>query len=460
MIYYGLKSIVIYFLFLSNNQQVIEINKKSPGYKSTKFYVAINGNDNNPGTKGLPWRTIQNGVNKLMPGDTLFVNPGFYNEYIQIKNNGVSENGRINLKSETPHAAKCLGFRILGDYIGVDGFDIEASTVNRTGIQSKGYSYLNILNCYIHECPNGGISITHGASHAKMIGNKLEHNGQWGISIKGTNGLIENNEITRTVQYHPKGLEPGWTGADADGLRIFGSNHIIRSNTIVDIGDPLDKGNVDPHVDGIQSWDGGPKAFPIMSNTIIEGNYIRIKHPTGKGIIMEANKGGSGHHLIIRNNIFEYSDIGISMYSGKFSNIFIYNNIFKANLNVKSWGVSVCLENVDNYQVYNNITVDCRSEHRKIKGGRGVVDYNMAWNSDGSNFSLTPVLQQNELKGIDPAFVIYTGQSGENDYHLKPGSPAIDAGKNITDVLFDFEGTKRPQAKYFDIGPFEFKKAK
>jgi hypothetical protein len=148
------------------------------------------------------------------------------------------------------------------------------------------------------------------------------------------------------------------------------------------------------------------------------------------------------------------------MYSGKFSNIFIYNNIFKANLNVKSWGVSVCLENVDNYQVYNNITVDCRSEHRKIKGGRGVVDYNMAWNSDGSNFSLTPVLQQNELKGIDPAFVIYTGQSGENDYHLKPGSPAIDAGKNITDVLFDFEGTKRPQAKYFDIGPFEFKKAK
>jgi hypothetical protein len=455
-----IKFILTYLILITDSSQSLEINKKDFISKQTVFYVATNGNDNNPGTKELPWRTIRKGANQIKPGETLIVKAGFYNEYVIVKKGGTAEDKRITIKSEKQLAAKCMGFNLQGDYITIDGFDIEASTVNWTGVQSRGNSHLNILNCYIHECPTVGIKITHMASYAKIIGNKLEHNGQSGISYKGTHGLIENNVITKTVQHHPKGHEPGFSGADADGMRIFGSNHIIRSNSVLDIGDPNDKGNIDPHVDGIQSWDGGPKGYPIMSNTIIEGNYFRIKHPSGKGIIMEANKGGSGHHLIIRNNIFEFRDIGISMYSGRFNDIFIYNNIFKANLNEKSWGTSMCLVNVNNYQVSNNITVDCHPEHRKIKGGKGIIDYNIAWNSDGSAPRLIPDLQPNELKGVDPGFVTYTGNSGESDYHLKPTSPAIDAGKGITDLLVDFEGTKRPEGKKYDIGPFEYKKTK
>ena len=458
MIIYTLKFIAIYLLLFAGNQRVEDNKMADLVSKDVKFYVAKNGSDNNPGTAALPWCSIQKGANKISPGEILVVKPGFYNEYVIVKNKGVADNSRINITSEKVHAAKCLGFQIQGDYVTIDGFDIEASRVNWTGILSRGYSYLNVLNCYIHECPIGGISVTHGASHTKIIGNKLEHNGQWGVSLKGINGLVEGNEITRTVQYHPKGNEPGWTGSDADGLRIFGYNHIIRSNMILDIGDPNDKGNVDPHVDGIQSWDDGPKGYPVMSNTVIEGNYIRIKHASGKGIILDAMKGKGAHNLIIRNNIFEFRDIGISMYTGKYRDIFIYNNIFKANLNEKSWGVSMSLLNVNNYKVYNNITVDCHPEHRKIKGGKGIVDYNIAWNSDGSAPRLMPGLQSNELKGVNPKFVTYTGKSGKNDYHLLKTSPAIDAGKTIKVVLFDFEGIKRPQGSGFDIGPFEFKK--
>ncbi len=43
------------------------------------------------------------------------------------------------------------------------------------------------------------------------------------------------------------------------------------------------------------------------------------------------------------------------------------------------------------------------------------------------------------------------------DFHLKPGSPAIDAGSTETSVIVkeDYQGTARPQGKAFDIGAFE-----
>jgi len=119
------------------------------------------------------------------------------------------------------------------------------------------------------------------------------------------------------------------------------------------------------------------------------------------------------------------------------------------------WGVSVAINNVTNYAVINNITVDCHSEHRKIVGGSGVVDYNLAWNSDGSEISMTPGLQAHELKGVDPKFVNYTLKFGVNNYRLLTGSPAIDKGTALSDVPDDFDGNSRPKGAAYDIGAFE-----
>jgi hypothetical protein len=42
------------------------------------------------------------------------------------------------------------------------------------------------------------------------------------------------------------------------------------------------------------------------------------------------------------------------------------------------------------------------------------------------------------------------------DFHLQPGSPAIDAGVSIAVVTRDHDGTRRPQGLSYDIGAFEF----
>ncbi len=421
------------------------------------FYVSTSGNDNNPGTKDLPWKTLQKAADNAKPGQIVVIKDGEYNEYVTIANSGTSDDKRIVFFAEALHGASCLGFKIQGSYITIDGFDVEADGItNWTGIYIGYCTHINIVNCFAHECPLGGIRSI-GTENTRFINNLLEHNGQYGISLIGSNGLIEGNKIYRSVQYHPKGNEPGFTGADADGLRIFGDNHIIRGNIVENIADPADSGNIDPHSDCLQTWDGGANGRPIMTNTLIEGNFFSVSHPSGKGIIMTALNGNACHHVTIRNNIIEFSDIGISAYNGEYHDIYVYNNIFNAKINDSPWGTSVSFKNIENYSFVNNITVDCHPEHRHIVEGSGVVDYNIAWNSDGSLPTLLPAAQAHEMRGEDPKFVSYTGNHSQNDYHLLSNSPAINSGLSFDDLLYDFDSIGRPQGTGYDIGAFEYK---
>jgi hypothetical protein len=43
-----------------------------------------------------------------------------------------------------------------------------------------------------------------------------------------------------------------------------------------------------------------------------------------------------------------------------------------------------------------------------------------------------------------------------NDFRLKHGSPAIDAGVPIPEVTTDIEGKPRPAGSGYDIGPYEY----
>jgi hypothetical protein len=42
------------------------------------------------------------------------------------------------------------------------------------------------------------------------------------------------------------------------------------------------------------------------------------------------------------------------------------------------------------------------------------------------------------------------------DFHLLPGSPAIDRGVCLADVLADFDGVSRPEGAGCDIGAYEW----
>ncbi len=432
--------------------------------QAATYYVSPQGNDDNDGSISSPWKTIQKGATIAEGGDTVIVSDGQYDEYVTINGSGISESSRILFQAQNLHGAECRGFRVQGDYITVDGFTIEADLAAEYGIYVNSRHHVIIKNCHILECPGGGINITGGSDYCTVSGNILEHNGQWGIHVVGSYAVIHDNEIFKTVQHHPKIEYTGFHGEDADGLRIFGNNHHIVGNYLHDLGNTEDPGNHQgapdypaedyPHVDCLQSWDRSAHGGrPVITDSVIENNYCSLSRASGKGIMISAIDNGCTN-LTIMNNVFEYRDIGVAMNEGSFSNIFIYNNVFKANLNDPSWGAGVYLKDINNYQVLNNIMVDGHAEARKIIGGTGTVDFNLVWYSDGSTPAGTPGPNTNELWGVDPLFFSFSGENGGN-YRLKSGSDGINHGTEITAVQFDKDGTARPLEGYYDIGAYE-----
>ena len=59
----------------------------------------------------------------------------------------------------------------------------------------------------------------------------------------------------------------------------------------------------------------------------------------------------------------------------------------------------------------------------------------------------------NNILGVNPMFKDFAGA----DYHLAPGSAAIDAADPAANVTIDYDGTARPQGTRSDIGAFEHK---
>ncbi len=438
---------------------------------ATLFYVSTCGNDANPGSSDLPWRTLQKAANSLLPNETVIVRQGFYPEALVIARGGAGENARLSFVSDTPLGAKCLRIEVKANWVSIDGFEIEENAIE-AGLSIHGSDYTTVNNCYIHDCPMFGIMLRHAAnstpiklpSHFKLSNNLLEHNGQVGIRIKGSYGLVENNTITRTVAYHPKTAGIAISANDADGMQIFGDNHVIRGNIMADIANPAENaisGTLAPHVDFFQSWDRAAvvPTEVIITDCLIENNYCWSDHPYSKALIIESVEGSAAaHNITVRNNIFEFRDAGIfiKQYSAGLPHhdIFIYNNVFTAKLDDAPWGGAIALNNVDNYKVFNNIMLDCHPVIREITGS-GLVDYNFAWYSDNRTAHFTsPSIKPHERIG-NPGLLSFSGIAGSNDYHLKADSSLLDQGWPETPVMSDFTGAPRPQGAGYDPGPYE-----
>jgi len=63
------------------------LNKGRPVY----FVDVVRGDDQNPGTKSKPWKTIQHGVKQLRTGDTLYLRGGTYYERVTVTASGTAE---------------------------------------------------------------------------------------------------------------------------------------------------------------------------------------------------------------------------------------------------------------------------------------------------------------------------------------------------------------------------------
>jgi len=398
----------------------------------------------------------------MVAGDNVTVSAGDYStQRVNITNSGVS-GSPITYSVQGQVVMK--GFVITANYVTIDGFEVTNSDIYQPGITITGGSYNLIENNNIHDNKHSGIWFltstatgTNLTTHDNIIRhNNIHHNNWVGIYVSGRNNIIEDNSITHETQNMPGAQQ----GPDPDGIWFFGQGHIIRRNYIYPGRFPVGGNNPDyvsdAHIDCFQTYSNNEWSEQA-ANILFEQNYcdnlqFQDDYEKGQGWMME----GGANHITIRNNIVRaYRGINTNGGTGTEANyLYIYNNTFINNLSFPAQPNVAELPNPTYSVIENNIFYDMHNATLDISGDTTglVIDYNLSYNSDGSQPVFGYYIAPHELNGVNPQFV----NPAVNDYHLQPTSPVINAGITLSNVTNDYDGNSRPQGAGYDIGAYEY----
>ncbi|NIN66546.1 MAG: hypothetical protein GTO63_18040 [Anaerolineae bacterium] len=204
----------------------------------------------------------------------------------------------------------------------------------------------------------------------------------------------------------------------------------------------------------------------IMSNTGKFGGAIAAGgEPSPTSITMDANEivgnhateTGGGIHIwpdtifTFTNNVIgdnSAEELGGGIYVSDSQGSLVNNTIAE---NEEGAGEGIYLAGSTEATMINNIVVSHTYGIYNEGSGTTTVTYNDVWgNSVGDYWGVTPGTGN---ISADPRFV----DPGGWDYHLMPGSPAINAGHPDDSIAppFDFEGDARPLRGRVDMGADE-----
>ncbi len=387
---------------------------------------------------GQEYASIQGAANAAQPGDTVLVFDGEYTGF-QVMTSGTQTN---------PILFKANGSNVVINIPGSSGDGVFLSRISHVTIE--GFRIQNMtVRC---------ISARNATPTSPMIGLTLRNNictnaGHEGFYLSEVSkSLIEENTIT---------------GSGSDGtskghgiyLANAGSDDTtIRGNWISNAKTPESAGI---HLNGDISVGGDG----IISGVSIENNMIfNNSHHNG------LNMDGVQDCTIQNNTIYGNGRSAIRAYAIDGAegpkNLRILNNTLIVPSSASGWSIKLTQDG-GGHLVFNNILLTdgagggslCVDNIDITSDNNAVAD---RFSRDGD--SLTVSLASWRSQGNDTASFLATATSRfvnvlENDYHLKIGSPAIDAGVGSLSGFpapgTDLSGVPRPQGSFPDIGAYE-----
>ncbi len=415
------------------------------------YYVSLAGDDDNPGTIDLPWRTIQRAADTLTAGDTVYIRAGAYPEHVIPQNSGSAGQpityaaypGETAIVDGTGVVVPEYGglFDLAGrDYICVSGLQVIHSSYY--GIVADSSSHVTIEHNYTYDTYTSGIS-SWNSDHIIVNGNEVVGacTGPWQehISISSTDTFeVRYNQIHDVM--------PGTVGKEGLSVKDASSHGKVYGNHVYNLN----------HV-GIYVDAEAEHLFDIEV-------YQNLVHDVeAMGFSLASEQGGLLENIRLYNNIAYGNLVGLwlsacCVATHPFQDITIINNTFAYN-GRNGWGGGIGIENtqVQNVVIRNNVC--SQNIYSQMAADPSVlpeltVDHNLTDGDRDPEFEFYGV---GDLVDVSPSFV----NPLMGNYHLQPGSPAIDAGSSLAAPADDFDGHPRPQdgdgdgTPGYDIGAYE-----
>lgn len=204
---------------------------------------------------------------------------------------------------------------------------------------------------------------------------------------------------------------------------------------------------------------GGGSGLDIDTPAIVDSNYIHHNKVTDwGGALVIAN-----HEQPVRvtNNVVVDNVGGSGIWASNYGDVAIINNTVARITGSGTAGILLYVQwtrpAVASIKVINNIVVNNEECGVAAFPGSGTglnlsTDYNDVWGNRWNYCSLANPPNGSHNISADPLFV----NPSQGDYHIRLGSPAIDAGTNAGTPTHDKDGVARPRGRGVDMGAYEF----
>jgi hypothetical protein len=418
------------------------------------YYVAVNGNNSNPGTISKPFATVQKAQEVVNPGDTVYIRGGLYemNENQIAKQEGIyadvtyldksgapgkminyfaypKEKPVFDYKDVKPANYRVIAFQVMGSYIHLKGFDVTGVQVTiKTHTQSECFENHGSNNIYEMLNMHDGMA----------IGFYL---------LSGSNNLILNCDAYRNWDYFSENGRGGNTDGFGCHPRLGSKGNVFRGDrSWFNSDDGYDLINSHESVTFDHCWamyNGFNTDFASEGdgNGFKSGGYARrpaneIPNPVPRHTIMFC--------LAVRNKA-----------SGFYAN---------HHINGDDWFNNSAYRNGNNFNMLNRLLNDPSADvpgyaHKMrnnlgYKGGKELTNIDNAKCDLANNyFDLNLEAADADFMSLDEAQLVGPRQPDGSlpnitFMHLKPGSKFVDKG---VDIGFPFKGAA-PDLGCFELG--------
>lgn len=398
---------------------------------AAQFHVDPSGNDAGSGSETTPWATLQHAADTVTAGDTVIVHAGTYDGF-SLSTSGAAGNP-ITFSADSgvvvsqPNAATGDGINLEGaSHVVIEGFTVQGASPGliRNGLRAVLAEQVTFRdNVTIDNAERGIFTgfVDDVVIERNEAAGSIDEHGIY-VSNSGDRPVIRDNYVhdNNAAGIHMNGdISQGGDGVISGAL--------VERNVIINNGEG---GGAGINGDGVQD-------SVIRNNLIIGGQ--------ASGITLFRTDGGapSKRNLVVNNTIVNDSDgrWAITVRDGSTGNTLV-NNILLSRASFPG-AIDVHTDSLAGLVSDYNAVEDQFTTSSGDSGAMSLAEWRNLTGQDLNSFVATEA-----ALFVDP--VLPGG-----DYHLKAGSPGLDAGLTPVVSQSDFEGDFRRSGPGVDVGADE-----